>query len=78
MCTYLIIIFIDIRGGSNFKIDATSAETVGDLKSQIQLELGCEVASEILTYNGLVLEDEYTLHDYNINEGSTVQLALRN
>lgn len=73
-----IKIFIDIRGGINFTVVATSAETVGDLKSQIQLELGCEVYNEILTYNGLVLEDEFTLHDYNIYEGSTVQLALRN
>jgi len=73
-----IKIFIDIRGGTSFSLIATSAETIGELKVQIQMELGCEVSSEILTYNGLVLEDEYCLHDYNINEGSTVQLALRN
>jgi len=73
-----IKIFIDIRGGANFSVITTSAETVGDLKRQIQMELGCTIASEILTYNGLVLEDEYTLHDYNIYEGSTVHLALRN
>jgi len=31
------------------------------------MEIGCDIASELLSYEGRVLEDEYTLHDYNIN-----------
>ncbi|KAL6604348.1 ubiquitin-like protein [Neocallimastix californiae] len=72
-----IKIFINKRNGSTFSLTATSAETVDELKRQIQMEIGCDIASELLSYEGRVLEDEYTLHDYNINNNSTVQLALR-
>lgn len=72
-----IKIFINKRNGSTFSLTATSAETVDELKRQIQMEIGCDIASELLSYEGRVLEDEYTLHDYNINNNSTVQLADR-
>jgi len=72
-----IKLYINKRNGSTFSLTATSAETVDELKRQIQMELDCEIAAEILTYEGRVLEDEFTLHDYNINNNSTVQLALR-
>ncbi|ORX51115.1 hypothetical protein BCR36DRAFT_288797 [Piromyces finnis] len=65
-----IKVYVDVRGGINFSVIATSAQTIGNLKSQIKEELGCDVASEILTYNGYVLEDEFNLHDYNICEGN--------
>jgi len=67
-----IKIFINKRNGSTFSLTATSAETVDELKRQIQMEIGCDIASELLSYEGRVLEDEYTLHDYNINNNSTV------
>eukprot|EP00833_Pecoramyces_ruminatium_P009412 jgi/Orpsp1_1/1183444/evm.model.c7180000085226.1 len=62
-----IKLYINKRNGSTFSLTATSAETVDELKRQIQMELDCEIAAEILTYEGRVLEDEFTLHDYNIN-----------
>jgi len=72
-----IKVFVDIRGGSHFSVNTTSANTIADFKKKIQEQLGCEINSQILNYNGLVLENEYTLHDYNINNESTVQLAIR-
>ncbi|ORX78671.1 ubiquitin-like protein [Anaeromyces robustus] len=65
------------RGESTFTIKATPAETIADLKKHIQRELNCEPKSQILNFKGRSLEDEFTLHDYNVVDGSTVQLALR-
>jgi len=73
-----IKIYVNIRCGPTYTLNATSAETVGDLKKQIQKELGYKVDAQIINFNGWCLEDEYSLHDYNINNESTVQLALRN
>jgi len=72
-----IKLYINKRNGSTFSLTATSAEKVDELKRQIQMKLGCSISSEILTFEGRVLEDEFTLHDYNIKNNSTVQLALR-
>jgi len=73
-----IKVSIDIRGGAHFIITTTSAETVADFKKRIQQQLGFDVNAQIINFNGRALEDEYTLHDYNIINESTVQLALRN
>lgn len=73
-----IKVSIDIRGGAHFIITTTSAETVADFKKRIQEQLGFDVNAQIINFNGRALEDEYTLHDYNIINESTVQLALRN
>ena len=52
-------------------------DSIGNVKYFIQLKEGIPIDQQRLVYNGIQLEDNRTIEDYNIKEESTIHLILR-
>ena len=68
--SYLISI-----GPTAFSVETTS--TVADIKSMVQEKEGIAIEAQRILFSGKQLEGSYTLADYNIQEESTLTVALR-
>jgi len=62
--------------GEEFKLEVEIAKTVAELKTQIEEEKGIPVATMRLVFTGKQLQDPLTLQEYNIVQGSVIQLLL--
>lgn len=65
-----IKIFVEQKNGKGFYVKGKSVDTVFYLKKLIQNKIGNDVYTQFLTYKGRVLEDGFTLNDYNIVDGN--------
>ncbi|EPS36191.1 hypothetical protein H072_10303 [Dactylellina haptotyla CBS 200.50] len=63
--------------GKKICIDARSNDTIANLKAKIQDKERIPPDQQRLIIWGVLVKDEYTLYDYNINEGDTFHLVLR-
>lgn len=64
--------------GKYFQIEAFWTDTIADLKEIIQDKEGILKESQILIYQGKsLINDNYTLRDYNLQDGATLKLALQ-
>ncbi|KAK8802237.1 hypothetical protein WA538_002090 [Blastocystis sp. DL] len=69
-------IFVEtLTGKSAYAVEASSM--VEDIKSLIQEKEGVAVAAQRLLFAGKQLEDSCSLAEYNVQEESTLTLALR-
>ncbi|KAK8803024.1 hypothetical protein WA588_002183 [Blastocystis sp. NMH] len=69
-------IFVEtLTGKSAYAVEASSM--VEDVKSLIQEKEGVAVAAQRLLFAGKQLEDSCSLAEYNVQEESTLTLALR-
>ncbi|KAM6956293.1 AN1-type zinc finger protein 4 [Aplochiton taeniatus] len=69
-------LFIETLTGTCFELRVFPFETVISVKAKIQRLEGIPIAQQHLIWNNLELDDEYSLHDYNIAEGCTLKLVL--
>lgn len=71
-------IAITVQDGSEtYPITAEPTDTVASLKAQLALVLRVEAARLALALNDTVLEDSKTLAEYEIEDGSTLQLTIQ-
>ena len=70
---------LNIRRFSNniIPIYVTPCDSIGNVKYLIQLKEGIPIDQQRLVYNGIQLEDNRTIEDYNIKEELTIHLILR-
>jgi len=74
----VVMLNIGTLTGKYFQIEAFWTDTIADLKEIIQDKEGILKESQILIYQGKsLINDNYTLRDYNIQDGATLKLALQ-
>ena len=70
-------IFVRTQTGEIITLQVELLDTVEIVKAKIQSKEGTTAIQQTLTFAGEYLMDEYTLFDYNIQRGSTLQLVLK-
>ena len=69
---------IFVQGSINITFDLEASASIKSLRVQIQKERGEGTIDElVLGLNGTTLEDGFTLADYGIQKGDTINVALR-
>ncbi len=70
-------LLVTTQNGQDFHLQGSLADTVEDLKAQIEEVGGIPQASQVLLFGDVGLdESERTLGSYNIKEGATLQLIV--
>ncbi|GAA2049925.1 hypothetical protein GCM10009839_65120 [Catenulispora yoronensis] len=70
-------IFVTTVAGATMTLDVENADLIESIKDQINVKIGVPVDSQVLVYNGTVLENGRTLQDYNIQRGATLNLFVQ-
>ena len=68
----------DIRENEDWQTitkEMETYDTVGNIKSKIQVREGTASDQQLLVFNGRLLEDEWIISDYNIFHGSTLHTS---
>jgi ubiquitin len=73
----MIQIFVENINGTTIILDIDAFEIIENIKEKIQMKEGIPFDQQHLNFSGKALEDERSLQDYNIQNGSTLFLALR-
>ncbi|KAI9348022.1 ubiquitin-related domain-containing protein [Obelidium mucronatum] len=69
-------VFVNSSSGNTRSIDINENELVLDLKREIQVIKGFPPGQQRLMYDDNVLDNDYSLHSQEVENGSTVQLIL--
>ncbi|OWF37826.1 AN1-type zinc finger protein 4-like [Mizuhopecten yessoensis] len=69
-------LYIETLTGTFFELRVSPFETIMSVKAKIQRLEGIPIAQQHLIWQSMELEDEYSLHDYSINDGATLKLVL--
>ena len=69
-------IYVKTHTGKTIALVVYPEITIADVKEMIQDEVGILPSHQLLTYSNMKLEDTHCLRDYNIDEDSTIILAL--
>ncbi|KAK8796109.1 hypothetical protein WA171_004073 [Blastocystis sp. BT1] len=71
----LYLLCLILLGTSAFSVEPTS--TAADIKSMVQEQEGIAVEAQRIVFSGKQLDDSCILADYNVQDDSTLTVALR-
>ncbi len=67
---------LNFRGADEFSLEVESGDSIDNVKKKIKDEKGYSEVTQILMYEGKILDGEKTLADYNIQKQSSLLLTL--
>ena len=70
-------IFVKMLTGQTITLEANPSDTVTELKRKVQEKEGFKAHRQRLLYIETPLEDDRTLSQYDIHDGSTLHLIVR-
>lgn len=70
-------IFVEIRPGKTITLLVEPSDTIGCVKGMLEDKVEIPPKEQSLTSNGIELENERTLKDYNIEPKSTLCLVRK-
>lgn len=68
-------IYVEVGDNETVTIECESGDSVGNIKDKIQGKIYFSPECQSLYFNGILLEDQKTLADYNIQKESTLKLV---
>jgi large subunit ribosomal protein L40e len=75
--SFAMQLFVRTPSGTTITLDTEPSDTLENVKTKIQETTGISPDQQIITFAGRILENGYTLSDYNILREGTVHLTLR-
>ncbi|HPG38601.1 MAG TPA: ubiquitin-like protein [bacterium] len=76
-CLYAMQIYVydhSFSPGSTYTYDVEQTDTIDQLKAKIEDLQSIPVNQQYLYFNGVFLEESYTLQDYNVQKNNTLDL----
>ncbi len=74
---YPMQLFIKTLFGNTITLEVEPNDTVEAIKAKVQEKEGVDPECQVLTFNGVCLEDGKTLSDYNIQRETTLNLDIK-
>ncbi len=71
-----IQVFVRSLTGETYTITPRLCDRVAEVKVLVQGKSDVAPETQVLVFGGKILQDDHTLFDYNVQEGSTLHLAL--
>ncbi|KAJ1975746.1 Ubiquitin-like 5 [Dimargaris cristalligena] len=65
------------RLGKKIQVDCEATDTIGDLKKRIAMKTGTPFQRIILKKSNIIYKDHITLDDYEIHDGSNLEMYYR-
>ena len=69
-------IIVETADGKKMQFQVEAADTIMRVKAKIQVKQGIPLDQQNLNFEGQRLEDNRTLADYNVEDGSTLILKI--
>ncbi|CCK69790.1 ubiquitin-like protein HUB1 KNAG_0D00370 [Huiozyma naganishii CBS 8797] len=70
----MLEVLVNDRLGKKLRVKCLEEDSVGDFKKVVAVQLGVMPGKIVLQKGGVVLKDHITLMDYEVHEGTNLEL----